>query len=165
LDPPIELRNQGTQARQCQHSSACKCRDKSIGTPVALTLFHFPNHNPQSGTKTIQEGSIMAKFYVESGNLRTVISANNSRGAALWAAHRTLSDVLPFVGPDSENPTNENGQPFKLAETVRVSQRGFDRPDCRTYATLDLISEWSQLIVALSRLEHDLIEQPVAATV
>ncbi|MEX2026847.1 MAG: hypothetical protein WEH44_06090 [Pirellulaceae bacterium] len=107
----------------------------------------------------------MAKFYVESGNLRTVISANNSRGAALWAAHRTLSDVLPFVGPECEIPTNENGQPFKLGETVRVSQRGFGRRDGRQYATLDLISEWSQLIVALSRLEQDLIEQPVAATV
>jgi hypothetical protein len=107
----------------------------------------------------------MAKFYVESGNVRTVISANNSRGAALWAAHRTLSDVLPFVGAENENPTNENGEPFKLGETVRVSQRGFGRPESREYPTLALISEWSQLIVALSRLEQDLIEQPVAATV
>ena len=107
----------------------------------------------------------MAKFYVESGNLRTVITANNSRGAALWAAHRTLSDVLPFVGADSEIPTNEKGDPYKLGETVRVSQRGFDRPDSRQYATLELISEWSQLIVALSRLEQDLIEQPIAAAV
>jgi hypothetical protein len=107
----------------------------------------------------------MAKFYVESGNLRSIISANNSRGAALWAAHRTLSDVLPFVGDECENPTNDKGQPFKLGETVRVSQRGFGRADCRSYPTLDLISEWSQWIVALSRLEQDLIEQPVAATV
>ena len=105
----------------------------------------------------------MAKFYVESGNLRTVITANNSRGAALWAAHRTLSDVLPFVGTDCENPTNDQGAPYKLGETVRVSQRGFGRHDCRTYCTLDVISEWSQLIVALSRLEQDLVEQPAAA--
>ena len=107
----------------------------------------------------------MAKFYVESGNLRTVISANNSRGAALWAAHRALSDVLPFVGADCENPTNEQGRPFKLGESVRVSQRGFDRRDGRQYATIDLITEWSQLIVALSRLEQDLVEPAVAATV
>jgi hypothetical protein len=107
----------------------------------------------------------MAKFYVESGNLRTVISASNSRGAALWAAHRALSDVLPFVGTECENPTNNQTPPFKLGEWVRVSQRGFGRADCRAYPTLDLISEWSQLIVALSRLEQDLIEQPEAATV
>ncbi len=107
----------------------------------------------------------MAKFYVESGTLRMVITANNSRGAALWAAHRALSDVLPFVGEESENPTNDGTQRFKLGETIQVSQRGFDRSDCRRYTTLDLIKEWSQLIVALSRLEQDLVEQPLAAIV
>lgn len=107
----------------------------------------------------------MAKFYVESGNLKTIVTASNSRGAALWVAHRALSDVLPFVGPECENPTNENDQPFKLGESVLVSQRGFGRPDCRVYETLELISEWSQLIVALSRLEQDLVEQHAPATV
>lgn len=107
----------------------------------------------------------MAKFYVESGSLRMVITANNSRGAALWAVHRALSGVLPFVGEDEENPTTSDSQRFKLAESIRVNQRGFDRSDARSYATLDLIGEWSQLIVALSRLERDLVEQPMAAAV
>ena len=107
----------------------------------------------------------MAKFYVESGNLRMVITANNSRGAALWAIHRALSGVLPFVSEDSENPTTANGQRFKLDETIRVDQRGFDRSTARRFNTLDLITEWSQLIVALSRLEQELSPQPVEATV
>lgn len=107
----------------------------------------------------------MAKFYVESGNLRMVITANNSRGAALWAVHRALSGVLPFVAGDSENPTTSDGQRFKLDETIRVDQRGFDRRDARKFDALDLITEWSQLIVALSRLEQDLAQQPVEAAV
>lgn len=103
----------------------------------------------------------MAKFYVESGNLRLIISANNSRGAALWALHRALSGVLPFVGDQCEKPTNSVGQRFKLGETIDVSQRGFDRADSRRYLTMELLTEWSQLISALSRLEQDL-QEPAA---
>ena len=104
----------------------------------------------------------MAKFYVESGSLRLVISANNSRGAALWAVHRALSGVLPFTGDEGEKPTSVNGQRFKLGETIRVNQRGFDSDIGRSYETMALVTEWSQLVSALSRLEQDLLE-PVAA--
>jgi hypothetical protein len=94
-----------------------------------------------------------------------VITANNSRGAALWAIHRALSGVLPFVAGESENPTTSDGQRFKLDETIRVDQRGFDRREAREFDALDLITEWSQLIAALSRLEQDLAQQPVEAAV
>jgi hypothetical protein len=104
----------------------------------------------------------MAKFYVESGSLRLVISANNSRGAALWAVHRVLSGVLPFAGDECEQTTNRDGQRFKLGEAVYVNQRGFDHSEGRRFETVELVTEWSQLISALSRLEQDLLEPVVA---
>lgn len=110
------------------------------------------------------EENTMTKFYVQSGNLQLVISANNARGAALWAVHRALSVVLAFAGDDSENPTNAAGHRFKLADSIAVSQRGFDRPDSRRFDTLELVNEWSQLISALSRLEQNLAE-PALVTV
>jgi len=110
-----------------------------------------------------EEQGAMTKFYVQSGNLRLVIAANNSRGAALWAVHRALSATLPFAGEESENPTNGEAHRFKLAEGIAVSQRGFDRDDSRRFATLDIVTEWSQLVSALSRLEQDLLEPALEA--
>lgn len=106
----------------------------------------------------------MAKFYVESGSLRLVISANNSRGAALWAVHRALSGVLPFAGEECEESTNRDRQRFKLGEAIYVNQRGFDHSDGRRFKTVDLVMEWSQLISAISRLEQDLMEPVPAGT-
>jgi hypothetical protein len=93
----------------------------------------------------------MAKFYVQSGSVKMVLEARDSRCAAIWAAHRKLNETLPFLGgdePSSATSTNASG----LAETIRVSQRGFDRQDATVFQTLDIVSEWSRLLVALDRL-------------
>ena len=39
----------------------------------------------------------MPKFYVQSGQLEMVLQARDTRCAAIWAAHRTLSQTLPFL--------------------------------------------------------------------
>jgi len=36
--------------------------------------------------------------------------------------------------------------------TIRVSQRGFDRDDAVVFETLDIVTEWNQLLVALDRI-------------
>ncbi len=104
----------------------------------------------------------MAKFYVQSGNLKMVLQARDSRCAAIWVAHRTLGDSLPLVKettdgetttietPAEEATSSVDGQ--RLGETIRVNQRGFDRRDSTVYETLDIVSEWSRLLVALERL-------------
>jgi hypothetical protein len=104
----------------------------------------------------------MAKFYVQSGNLKMVLQARDSRCAAIWAAHRTLGDSLPIVKETTvgeistfESPAEEvtnSADGSRLGETIRVSQRGFDRRDSTVYETLDIVSEWSRLLVALERL-------------
>jgi hypothetical protein len=96
----------------------------------------------------------MAKFYVQSGNLKMVLQARDTRCAAIWAAHRKLSDMLPFLG-DGENHSTFQGEACGLAETIRVSQQGFDRRDAKVFETLDIVSEWSRLLIALDRLTQN----------
>jgi hypothetical protein len=93
----------------------------------------------------------MPKFYVQSGDLKMVLQARDSRCAAIWAAHRTLSQSLPFL---CEEPADyaELADLTQLGETIRVSQRGFDRDDTAVFATLDVVSEWNQLLVALDKI-------------
>ena len=103
----------------------------------------------------------MAKFYIQSGDYRLVVQANTARGAALWAVHRTLSQVLsftdePLAGKTAEVPAG------RLGETVTVHEQGFDRPDGQRYETFGLIHQWNQLMTALDRVQQEL-DPPVAA--
>src|SRR5436189_1195431 len=94
----------------------------------------------------------MPKFYVQSGSLEMVLQAKDSRCAAIWAAHRTLGQSLPFLCEDQTDYALL-ADLTRLGDTIRVSQRGFDRDDATVFDTLDIISEWNQLLVALDRLQ------------
>jgi hypothetical protein len=97
----------------------------------------------------------MAKFYVQSGNLKMVLQARDSRSAAIWAAHRKLGETMPFLGDTNDQPTF-SGNECGLAETIKVSQQGFDRRDAKVFDTLEIVSEWSRLLVALDRLTQNI---------
>jgi hypothetical protein len=94
----------------------------------------------------------MPKYYVQSGNLSLVTTAATSRSAAVWAVHRALSPTLSFL---CEESTGERVSP-ELDETIRVSEQGFDRPDCLVLDTLDVVTEWNQLLLAVDRLQKRL---------
>jgi len=93
----------------------------------------------------------MPKFYVQSGRLEMVLQARDSRCAAIWAAHRTLGQTLPFLC-ENESDYAVLADVTQLGATIRVSQRGFDREDAAIFDTLDIVTEWNQLLVALDRL-------------
>jgi hypothetical protein len=95
----------------------------------------------------------MPKFYVQSGDVEMVLQANDSRCAAIWAVHRTLSQSLPFL---CENAADYAAiaDLTRLGDAIAVSERGFDRPEARWYDTLDIVTEWNQLLAALDRMQE-----------
>ncbi|MEW4454918.1 hypothetical protein AB1L30_19790 [Bremerella sp. JC817] len=101
----------------------------------------------------------MAKFYVESGTLRLIVDAADARRAALWAVHRSLEHILPNEEEelDVDNlPEVEPAGSMVLGDVIRLSERGFETQDTVEYETLNIVSEWSQLMMALSNMEHEL---------
>lgn len=99
----------------------------------------------------------MPKYYVQSAKFRLVTNARDSKSAAVWAVHRTLSQSLPFL---CEEPADYLELPAlsHLGETIQVSQRGFDNPASESFDTLDVVSEWNLLLVAIDRL-HERLER------
>ena len=97
----------------------------------------------------------MPKFYVQSGNVEMVLQAHDSRCAAIWAVHRTLSQSLPFLC-ESANDYGAIADLTRLGDEIVVSERGFDRADAQHYDTLDIVTEWNQLLVALDRMQERL---------
>ena len=57
----------------------------------------------------------MAKYYVQSGTLRCVVSAENPRRAALWAVHRAMQQIMPIDEPTPTQPEDK---------TLRAKQEG-----------------------------------------
>src|SRR6185312_1489519 len=106
-----------------------KLRDGGV---VGQTFLSAATHGSAMADKnvcpTFYKEAVMAKFYVQSGNLEMVLQAKDSRSAASWAAHQTLSRSLPVL---CEEPADyaHLADLTRLGETIRVSQRGFGRQD------------------------------------
>lgn len=95
----------------------------------------------------------MPKFYVQSGNVELILQAHDSRCAAIWAVHRTLSQSLPFLCEEASDYA-AIADLTRLGDLIAVSERGFDRDDAACFETLEIVTEWNQLLVALDRLQE-----------
>jgi hypothetical protein len=101
----------------------------------------------------------MPKFYVQTGNLDVVVQAHDACCAAIWTVHRTLGQSLPFLCEESADYA-ALADLTRLADTIKVSECGFDRPDADRFDTLEIVREWNQLLVALDRIQERLAAIP-----
>jgi hypothetical protein len=101
----------------------------------------------------------MAKYYVESGNLRMVVHANDSRAAAIWAVHRSMSQIMPFLADESRQILNQLREPLRMKETIQTNEQGFDRLDGEIHDTFAVVTEWNRLVVALDRLQAEFSQE------
>ncbi|MEM8734999.1 MAG: hypothetical protein AAGG44_12285 [Planctomycetota bacterium] len=103
----------------------------------------------------------MAKFYVQSGNVRTVVSADDQEKAALWVIHKALQQVIPVyedaeLTPDQKSEVTIVQGVMVLGTEVQISEKGFDRADSERHDTFELLVQWHQLMIALDRLSQHL---------
>ena len=101
----------------------------------------------------------MAKYYVQSGTMRSVVQAESSRKAALWAVHQAMLQVLPIENDDRQTPESKSERACEsgvavLSGKVSVSERGFDARDAKSVPTLQIVSEWNEMVTTLDRLER-----------
>lgn len=101
----------------------------------------------------------MAKYYVESGTMSLITEAEDHRGAALWAIHRCMEQVLPVCPGDPQTPEQKNQKLRErgcdvLDEQICVSERGFAREDATRFETAEMFVEWNQLMMAMAQLER-----------
>jgi hypothetical protein len=98
----------------------------------------------------------MAKFYVQSGTLRTVLDSPDVERAALWAVHHAMQQIAPIDGettPDTKSQQLVENGLIVLGEMIHVSEIGFDRDDAVKVETFQVFHEWHCLVKALDRLE------------
>lgn len=104
----------------------------------------------------------MAKFYVQSGESKMVMTAADPQAAGLWMVHRALTDITPAY--DDSSLTTEQRLEIaivhgllKFDNIVEIGEQGFDRSDMLRLDVLELIQTWHQLMSALTEMESDLL--------
>lgn len=105
----------------------------------------------------------MGRYEVRSGATRMVVQARDARCAALWAVHKSLQQVAPLPGDSAADSKADSaprsGAMVVLADRLTVSPLGREgRPTkgaCWSVDTAEIVTEWNQLMVALSRLPLD----------
>ncbi len=100
----------------------------------------------------------MAKFYVQCGLSRQLIQAEDADGAALWAVHQIIEqaidlDSIDWMDEDEINNMDLIRVMLALDPQVLVSEIGFGRSEAGAFETPEIMTEWNQLIVAVSRLQ------------
>ena len=85
----------------------------------------------------------MAKYYIESGQVRVVFDAESVTEAAVKAFQWTCDKQ---AGIEAESPlehiweAEERG--WQLDDEIRVSEVGFGRADAAVYDTLEVVAIW-----------------------
>ena len=96
----------------------------------------------------------MAKFYVQSGTLRAIIDSEDAERAALWAIHTAMEQVMPLESEQTSVEMIANGPSsmIALAESIELSEIGFDREDCLRVDTFDAFQHWNLMLKAVEKL-------------
>jgi hypothetical protein len=100
----------------------------------------------------------MAKFYVQSGTLRSVIDTDEIQKAALWVVHRVMQQIAPIYDDCTLTPDQKEDRAMLegllvLDDSIRISEQGFDRDDATEIETFEAVMHWHQLMIALDKLE------------
>jgi hypothetical protein len=91
----------------------------------------------------------MAKYYVESGQVRVVFDAADATEAAVrmfqWSCDKQ-------AGIDAESPVEHQWQAeehgWQLEDAIRVSELGFGRSDAAAFDTWDVVAIWQGTMFA-----------------
>ncbi len=99
----------------------------------------------------------MAKFYVQCGPLKIILTADSPSQAAISALDRFLQPHL-WIYDDAMLSEQECRDHLMLEAlmhldpTLRISERGFDGSDAMQIGTPDAIDQWHSLMVGMRRL-------------
>lgn len=107
----------------------------------------------------------MTKYYVQSGKIRKVIFAADENAAALWLINIVMERFYP-----NQKPASEDIDPFAfledgltlLGDDVFVSKADNQPGDSQNgwrFETVDLFTEWNELLVAVTKMEKMILNQ------
>jgi hypothetical protein len=99
----------------------------------------------------------MSKFYVQCGPIEIVLAADSVDQAAMAVIDRALQPHL-WIYDDGELSELERRDHLMIEALVhldpeiRISERGFDRPDSVFIGTPETVERWHKLMTGINRM-------------
>jgi hypothetical protein len=98
---------------------------------------------------------MMPKFYVESGPVRLVVSAETAEQAAVRAFQRSQQRQAEiYATPPSDVLRDAEAVQWQLDAEIVVSEAGFARPDAEAFDTLEIAALWQTHVFADGRSQR-----------
>ena len=108
----------------------------------------------------------MAKFYIQSGTVKVVVSAVDAEGAALFVLNQTINQLMPS-GNLEELHADESSMMVIvqcleiLGNEFLVSEIGFGHSEVAIFDTEILFKRWCELLSAMNHLMDRLDEKGI----
>lgn len=99
----------------------------------------------------------MAKFYIQSGDVRFTVSAQDAEGAALWVVNVIIGKYVPTDLPCEQLLDRQHIglllQAMDLFDPeIRISEIGFGRDEVAVLDTELMFKNWFELANAMNHL-------------
>ena len=105
----------------------------------------------------------MAKYYIESGEVKIVVAADDAEAAALFVLNQTINNLLPV----EKRLINNSSMQFViqclelLGNEFHVSEIGFGRNEVATFDTELMFKRWCELMTAMNELMDRIDEKGI----
>jgi hypothetical protein len=86
----------------------------------------------------------MAKFYVQTGNLKRIIDSASAELAAVWAVHQAMQQIAPQFTELPKKPITRD-EVVVLGDNIQISEVGFDNGDSQSIETFTAFRKWYAL--------------------
>ena len=99
----------------------------------------------------------MAKYYIQSGEVKTVVTAVDAEGAALFVLNQTINKLLP-IEPVDQRHVDDGTMRYVvqclelLGNEFHVSEIGFGQCEVAIFDTELLFKRWCELLTAMNNL-------------
>lgn len=87
----------------------------------------------------------MAKFYVQSGNLKKIIDSPSAERAAIWAVHQAMQQIAPQFGDELLTSKTSPEEIVVLGEDIQISEVGFRSEPTLIFDTFGTFRKWYAL--------------------
>lgn len=99
----------------------------------------------------------MAKYYLQSGEIRVVVSAADAEAATLFVLNQTINKLLPSDAL-AERRMDDNSMKYAvlclevLGNEFHVSEIGFGHSEVAIFDTELIFKRWCELLTAMNHL-------------
>ncbi len=87
----------------------------------------------------------MAKYYVQSGNLKRVVDSLSTERAAVWAVHQAMQQIAPQFAETEGIPPQQLEDVICLSDTILISEVGFESEHQTEFDTFAAFRKWYAL--------------------